>query len=277
MTRWLLLFLPVLGACETMAPRLPPGAQRFTPPAVYQQWWQLTEECSGRSGRFADVRWYRVPGATDIPLGDGTMVNGLWQPNGNEIVLGGGTELEGDLVRHEMLHALLRSPGHDRAAFVGRCGGVVVCIGPCLTDGGPPPPPDPAAVIVAPTALEIGVEVVPNAPGASVNDGTFMMIITARNPAPTPVIVQLPPSGDAGPSVTYGYRLTDGSGEVDYALRLDAPEETRFAPLETKRLIFDFHVGSEQDRYTLAPGTYRFNGSYGNVWAPDPPTVTVSP
>jgi hypothetical protein len=270
-----LLFATALAACESMAPRLPPGAQRFTPPSIYQQWWALTEQCSGRSGNFADVRWYRVPGAIDIPLGDGTMVNGLWKPDGNEIVLAGESELAGDLVRHEMLHALLRTPGHDRSEFVGRCGGTVACIGPCLTDGGPPPP-DPAAVAVAPSTLEIEVEVVPNAPGASVNDGMFMMIITARNPARTPVIVQLPPSGDAGPSVTYEYRVTQSSFSTESNVREDAPEETRFAPLEEKRFIFDFHVGSDNG-YVVPPGTYRFGGAYGDAWAPNPPTVTISP
>lgn len=272
-----LILLAAAAACDSMAPRLPPGAERFTPPAVYRQWWALTEACSGRSGRFGDVRWYRVPGATDIPLGDGTMVNGLWDPEGSRIVLAGGSVLEGDLVRHEMLHALLRSGGHDRAAFVGRCGGTVVCIGPCLTEGGPAPPPDPAAVAVAPTALEMGVEVSPTNPGAGVNDGMFMMIVTARNAATTPVIVQLPPSGDAGPSLTFAYRITGGGGVAESNTREDAPEETRFGTGEEKRFIFDFHVGHDNNGYALPPGTYRFGGSYGDVWAPNPPTVTVSP
>ena len=117
----------------------------------------------------------------------------------------------------------------------------------------------------------------PNAPRAAVNDGTFMMVVTARNPAPTPVIVQLPPSGDDGPSTTFGFRITHGGGETTRDERLDAPEETRFGAHETKRFIYDFHVGTDHDGNALPPGTYRFGGSYGDVPAPNPPTVTVSP
>jgi len=100
-----------------------------------------------------------------------------------------------------------------------------------------------------------------------------MMFVTARNRAGTPVIVQLSPSGDAGPSVSFSYDI----GLSRYDVRADVPEVTRFAALEVKRFIFDFRVGVGDARYYLRPGTFRFNGAYGGVWAPNPPTVTVSP
>lgn len=276
--RRLFLLVPLFTACDSAtAPRLPAGAERFEPPAVYTLWWDLTQECSGVSGAFSRVTWYRVPGAEEVPLGDGSSVNGRWDAVGNRIILAGDAQLAGDLVRHEMLHALLRSGGHPRAAFIGRCSGTVVCTKQCITDGGPAPRPDPAAQTIAPTALQIGVEVIPAAPSSSLNDGNFMMLVTARNGAPSPVIVQLPPSGDAGASGSFSYQIVGNSVVTSYDMRAEVPEVTRFAAFEVKRFIFDFHIGVGDTRYDQSPGTFRFNGAYGGVWAPNPPTVTVSP
>jgi hypothetical protein len=273
----LFLALPLLEACDLTGPALPAGAEHFAPPAVYQQWWQLTEECSGTSGNLADVNWYRIPSVDMIPLADGTLVNARWDASENRIILAGDTEFAGDLVRHEMLHALLRGGGHPRNEFIARCAGVVVCTEDCITEAGPAPQPDPAAKLVAPSALEIGVEVTPGAPSSSVNGGNFMMVVTARNPSASPVIVQLPPSGDAGPSVSFSYHIVGSPISSSYDMRAEVPEVTRFAPLEMKRFIFDFHIGIDDSRYYKAPGNYQFNGAYGRVWAPNAPTVVVSP
>lgn len=271
------LLLPLVSACSLTDPRLPAGAERFTPPSVYAQWWDLTKECSGLSGNLSDVTWYRVPGTYYIPLGDGSSVNGLWDAVGNRIVLASASQFEGDLVRHEMLHALLRSAGHPRPAFIGLCDGTLVCIERCITEGNPAPQQDPAAQLVNPSALQIGVEVKPSSPSTTTNDGSFIMFVTALNPGPSPVIVQLPPSGDAGPSVSFSFRVIGASGTKSYDMRANVPETTRFAPYEVKRFIFDFHIGAGSTRYEESPGTYRFEGAYGGVWAANPPTVTVAP
>ena len=275
--RRFILALPLLNGCDVTGPHLPPGAEQFVPPAVYQQWWNLTQECSGLTASFNDVTWYRVPGAADIPLGDGSSVNGRWDATGNRIILAGDSELHGDLVRHEMLHALLRHASHPRSAFIGRCSGTVVCIEECITDGGAAALPDPAAQVVSPSTLQIGVEVSPSAPASSVNSGTFMMVVTAKNTLAHPVIVQLPPSGDPGPSVSFGYLIEAGSRTTWYTVRAEVPEATRFAAFEVKRFIFDFRIGEGGTRYDQPPGTFRFNGAYGEVWAPNPPIVTVAP
>lgn len=277
LARHLIVGLQLLAACDATAPSLPQAAERFTPLPVYQQWWDLTEQCSGLSGSLAAVTWYRVPGTSEIPLGDGTMVAGFWDGASNRIVLASESELQGDLVRHEMLHALVRVGEHPRSMFVGRCGGIVVCVKTCLAEGGPPPPPDPTARIVTPSTLVIGVEVIPSAPGSAVNGGEFMMVVTAQNTSSTPVIVQLPPSGDAGPSLSFSYAIAGGGSEHTYNVRADAPEVTEFVPLETKRFIFDLHVGTGGSRYDQMPGEFVFRGAYGEVWATNPPTITVSP
>lgn len=45
--RSFIMLVPLLGACEIATAPLPHGAERFDPPAVYAQWWSLTEQCSG--------------------------------------------------------------------------------------------------------------------------------------------------------------------------------------------------------------------------------------
>jgi len=276
MRRLLPLFV-LLNACDSTGPSLPPGAMRFVPPAVYQEWWALTEQCSGTTADSSAVTWYRLPRGAGIPLGDGTFVNGRWDAVENRIILDGESEFAGDLVRHEMLHALLRAGGHPRAMFIGRCGGVVVCTKACISDGGPPPQSDPNAQRISPSELEVSVEVTPVAPNGSTNSGTLMMIVTARNPKAVPVVVQLPPSGDSGPSVDFRYRLDGYLGGTSYDMRAESAEATEFSPLESKRFIFDFHIGAGDTRYDLAPATYQFNGAYSTNWAASPPTVLVSP
>lgn len=275
--RRLILALPLLAACETsVGPRLPTHAEPFTPPAVYREWWALTEACSGLQGEFTRIAWFRVPGAESIPLGDGTLVNGYWDVS-NRIVLAGRSEQFGDLVRHEMLHALLQSRSHTRDAFIGRCGGTVACEDSCIKDAGPPPLPDPASTMVGPNALQIAVELVPAQPRVGLNDGWFRMVITARNPMAGPVLVELPPS-DAGPGPSFSYDISEGQGSgYGYDMLADVPEVSRFAPFETKQFIFDLQIGAGQTRYDIPPGRYTFNGAYGGVWAPTPPTVTLSP
>lgn len=265
------LLLLAVAACESpTAVRLPAGAVSFTPPSIYRQWWALTEQCSGRQAAYDAISWYVVPDASTLPGTNG--LNGLSFDDGR-IVLAGAYDgiAAGDLVRHEMLHAILGGgvSGHPRDMFVRRCGGVVVCIEECLTDGGPAPPPDSAARSEPASTLDLAVDVVPEAPGSGTWDGYLMMIVHAHNPASYPIVTQ---------TGGFGYHLRAPGYDVWYDLPVDAPEEIRFAAGETKNLIFDFHiVGGLQSRYDIVPGTWTFNGSYGGVWAPSPPTVAVSP
>jgi len=104
-----------------------------------------------------------------------------------------------------------------------------------------------------------------------------MMFVTAQNTAANPVIVQLAPSGDAGPSASFSYRIVGSSSITWYDMRAEVPEVTRFAAFEAKRFIFDFHIGAGDLRYNQSPGTFQFNGAYGGVWAQNPQTVIVSP
>lgn len=274
------LLLLSLAACDSPT-GLPPGAERFTPPAVYRQWWTLTEACSGLQGSFDAVQWYLLPNGSTLRLDDGTVVDARWDGRGNRIILAADLDgrYAGDLVRHEMLHALLQRGGHPREAFIGRCGGIVVCTTGC--DAGPTaaPAPDPNAIPVDPARLEVGVEVTTTPASPPDSERYVMMVITARNPSTEPWQVRLAPSGDAGAPASFSFELANSTGSVQewYDMRADAPEVTRFAAGETKRFIFDFWVRGGPTRYDLAPGTWTFRGAYGDVWAPLPPTLTLTP
>lgn len=119
-----LAVVAALAACEALAPPspLPEGAVSMSPPAGFTEWWSQTESCSGLSGHLRGIEWYVVPGAASFETGDGPKV-GLWSRStaGTRIILAGqyaGSEL---VVRHEMLHELLRVEGHPPEYFVDRC------------------------------------------------------------------------------------------------------------------------------------------------------------
>lgn len=270
-----LLALAALTGCvwDTVA-GFPARASRLTPLPVYRTWWAQTEACSGRTGDFDSIGWFTLP-ASDALI---NHYDGEWFSHGNRIVLTRGSIPDGELVRHEMLHALLGgNAGHPRSEFLEQCAGVVACIADCITDAGPPPPPPINAVHVPPSALEIHVTVSSRTPSSAVDGGFFSMTITATNSATTPVVVDLPPSGDAGPPVTYSLRASHRSGYFWYDIRLDDIEATYFAAGETKRFIFDFVNQDGPYVYNLAPGSWTLAGAYGDVWAGDSATIAVGP
>ena len=263
-----------LAACESLLSSLPDGARSFGPPAIYQQWWSLTQECSGLSGDFGDVKWYRVDDQSSFPVGEGASANGAWEKDGNRIILAGDAVLSGDLVRHEMLHALLRTGGHPRAVFVGDCDGTVVCTDQCLIEGGAAAPPDPNTDSVAPSALDVGASLTPIDPGSGILGGNFTMIVTARNRLTHPVIIKTPRVG-IGP-ITYSFIVFSPSFSSAVEIPAEAPEETRFAASEQKKFVFDFHIGNGGTRYEIPPGRQTFIGEYASVAAPGL-NVVVSP
>jgi len=156
---------------------LPSSADKFSAPPPYQLWWSMAEACSGRTGSLSDVKWYAVPGTETISDGH-DEVSGYWSSSDNRIVLVESGKFNGTLVRHEMLHALLRVGGHPRSQFVERCGGVVDCTGACLGDAGAPPTPAVGTVNVPPDSLELGIELQPATPGVNTYDGYFTIAVT---------------------------------------------------------------------------------------------------
>ena len=115
----------LLSGCSSLSPSeptLPVGATEIAASAEYQAWHAKTEACSGLSGDFSTIKFYVVPGVETFPTTGGPKV-GEWTSDGatNRIVLAGNYRNFEMVVRHELLHSLLRKEGHPREYFVDRC------------------------------------------------------------------------------------------------------------------------------------------------------------
>lgn len=97
----LLALLAVPSACSD-AVAVDRGKVEIDPPAVYGVWWSEVEDCSGIAGDFGGVRWFAVYG-----FADGSGILGQWNER-REITVRSDVWLDRDVVRHEVLHDLLR-------------------------------------------------------------------------------------------------------------------------------------------------------------------------
>jgi hypothetical protein len=269
------LSMVVAGACrEIVDPALPDGTTPFTPPSYYTTWWAMTQACSGITGNLQDVHWFVVPSGTSIIL-DGAQLSGYWSEASNRIVLRDDATNDGAVVRHEMLHALIRVGGHPRPYFVDRCGGTVDCVTACLADAGPAPTLPASTPRLPADSFDIAV-LVSDTASASVNGGYFSVTMTATNRAPHEVIASLPLVGDgSGDQVAFGFLLESGTGQgsngsVIFDQVLTTSEVLSFAPGETKRQVFDLFAKGP----SLRAGSYRATGSFGFVLtSPHPLTI----
>lgn len=256
-----MILLLSIAACSDIT-ALPHGSERFTPPPIYRMWWEMTEACSGRTGKLGDIEWYVVPGSS-LVRDAGSDVAGFWSPDNNTVVLSGESQMDGSVVRHEMLHALLFGAGHPRRLFLQTCGGVVACNDACIDDAGPPPAPPAATPHVTPDSLEIAVEINPPAPGGAELGGYFTLTVTARNPANHAVVVDLPSSDGGTWRESFAWSMSSGATRIGANVLAYDPEVTYFGPGETKREVFDCHVNGDEDYETIPPGEYVVEGSYG--------------
>lgn len=248
-------------ACSSITdPPLDARAVAMQPLPVYARWWSMVESCSGLQGSLSAVSWYDVPGSATVEY-PGDEVSGYWSAASNRIVLAGTVTLSGDVVRHEMLHALLRNvKGHPREYFLDRCAGVVSCASSCVKDAGPGPNVDVTTTErVTADVLKLFVSVVPASPSSSVDGGVFTVIVTATNPNSHPIFVTAASLlnqsffctlfRDAGDGIAATVDVLDSSGRY-------------FAAGETKRQYFDFSIGNFFGGHTAPPGTYRLYAGY---------------
>jgi hypothetical protein len=283
LSRATVLALVACTSCDFLVdPPLPPDAQQFAPPPIYARWWAMVESCSGLKRPLDNVQWYATPGALLNPHNSAEPVEGYWSLASNRIVLASNDTVDGSVVRHEMLHALLRAAGHPRSAFLQNCGGVVDCSPQCVLDGGPIPRPDPAIPTVTPSELEVTSSVSPSSPGSSVDGGFATFTISVHNPFPHPVIalLPLPFTGGIASSYLYSIRQMPGGGVSSGDMAFDTGV-TYFSAGETKHIVYDFVdapvttpsynalPGLGDQGITLPPGTYQFRGAYGDHWAAD--------
>lgn len=252
-------------------PQFPSDAEEFSPPAVYSTWWKMTEACSGMTGSLGAITWFRTGQALHaFPSGD--PLGGYWSPVGNRIVLTNDLALDGGVVRHEMLHALLRKGGHPRNQFLGKCMGTVHCPDACIRDAGPYPHPAETPIHVTGDSLAITLDVEPRNPTVARDGGFFSMSVMVRNRSthwvtvPSVYSLYFP---DVDSTRTFETTVRGPSGGISIPeSRLD-PSEWIFAPGETKKHVFDFEIGNDLRAFELPPGHYIARGGYSDYWGAD--------
>ncbi len=208
------------AACQSATaptPTLPTGAVSMAAPAAYRAWWQIVQECSGLSGDFNAVSWYQVPATTTFAVPGSGQANGVWYSNGNIIVVAGDSASSGQIVRHEMLHALIGPvSGHPAQYFGTKCGGEVACATTCATEvQGAAPTVDPASPLVDASTVQLQASATPNSFTTARANGVVTLVLKLTNTGPTSVRVRLP-RGLAGGSTspTFGYNF-NGSVRSD--------------------------------------------------------------
>ena len=277
----ILAFAAGISCGQLTDPPLPVDAQLFVPPPVYARWWDMVESCSGLRGSLDQIQWYATAGPLSDPNNSNDLIIGYWSRASNRVVLVSDDTVDGATVRHEMLHALVRTPGHSRSAFLENCGGVVSCPPGCVRDGGSPAPVDSSTPVVAPSDLEVTSAVSPASPSSLIDGGFGAFTISVHNPFQHPVLVALPNSpGSLATSYRYTMRKIPGGGISSWDVALD-PGLTYFSAGETKRDVIDFLViaiaspsigaiqGLGGSGIALPPGTYSFRADFGGHSAPD--------
>lgn len=260
-----------LAACVDPTGPLPSGAEAFEPPRAYARWWALTEACSGTSASYRAVTWYRAPGASI--LHQGRELAGFWRANGNAIVLADEHVYDGPTVRHEMLHAILRRPGHPREQFLEACSALLRCQGSCIADAGQWKAPVVDAVTLPPDSLTIAstVELLP----ADADGHRWLGLwVTVTNARAASVIVAAP--GDPVTPPTFGFDLRGPPGAVMGSEVAADSSVLYFEPGATKRWLFEFRVGVDPSLQPVTPGEYRVRGTYARGLAPFD-TIVVAP
>ena len=240
-----------LVACGSLTE--PRGATMFVPPAEFRVHWRIAEACSGVVGDFDDVEWFTTEGSAGGNGVDG--VAGSWWSRSNRIYLMEAYVEDGELVRHEMLNALLRGNTHS-IEFAGSCRGIVTCVGNCISEtGGAQGGPSAGSPVVAPSVLDVSAQVIAPVAGG---EGWGALIVSARSLETSAVWVDL----SARPGVQFeclvgtlrcGRHFSYGSSNA------------AFSALETR---------SEATLFHLPPGSFGIVGAFNNVvLAPIPVSV----
>ena len=255
-----------INSCDRLVdPPLPEDAEVFTPPAVFATWWQMTEACSGLTGSLSAVTWYKTNEVLRDPrTGDGLV--GYWSAPGNRIVMSSLFIRDGAAVRHEMLHALIRQPGHPRSQFLGKCGGTVSCASACVADAGAYPIPPETPISVGSESIDITVDIVPQNPTSAQDDGFFTITVAVRNLSPHWATIA-PLSSGPGDFETFRFEVSGPSGGMTGAEIGEDPSQKIFAPGETKRHVFDFVIGDDAFGRQLPAGDYVVRGGYSPYWS----------
>jgi len=261
-------------ACSRIVePALPADAEAFSPPPVYSTWWKMTEACSTLTGSLAGVTWYQTTEVVhDTHSGD--VIAGYWVPGSNRIVLTNSVMMNGGIVRHEMLHALLQRGRHPRGQFLGNCAGTVDCEDACAADAGSYPAPPESPIAVPGDSIEITLDVEPRTPARNIDEGRFSLTVFARNRSAHWVTAS--PAAGIDARQTFSFDVHGANGTQAGDQRAIDPSQTIFAPHETKRQVFDLVIGDYPFTNQLLPGDYVARGAFAGWWSSDSSFV-ISP
>ncbi|HKR07557.1 MAG TPA: hypothetical protein VJS39_00085 [Gemmatimonadaceae bacterium] len=269
------LTLAIAVCTSVTEPTLPKDAQEFSPPPVYSTWWNMTQACSQLTGSLSAVTWYSTAEVVhDIASGD--VIAGYWVAGSNRIVLNSAVMMDGGIVRHEMLHALIKHGGHPRNQFLGNCAGTVDCERACAADAGPYPNPPETPIQVGTESIAISVSVDPTTPTHAVDEGRFSVTVQTHN-LTSHWITVTPASGvDALQTSSVDVHGPNGATQRDELS--DDPSQRIFAPNETKKQVFDLVIGDYPFGNQLLPGDYVALGAFAGWWNTNNPLqFTINP
>lgn len=244
---------------------LPPDAVRFDPPKVYDRWWSMIKSCSGRSGDLASVNWYRVPGSGLKSSGE--SIAGLWHSKGNVIVLSDDVLEVGSVVRHEMLHALLRTGSHPVDSFLYSCAGFLVC-----PTCGPWHPPKGYLVLGADSLIvKSHAELLPR----EVDGQRWVSLeVSVENPRGQAVVVAAP--GNPTNPFTFSFEVMGPLGGFSSGAVSTDSSTLYLEPFGIKRWLYEFRVAADLTAHHIPVGRHVIRGGYARVWSV-PDTVIVIP
>jgi hypothetical protein len=268
------LGLAACGSDSIIDPPLPPNAEMFSPPTVFSTWWNMTQACSGLTGSLVAVTWYKTD--EDLRSVSGEELNGYWSSASNRIVLTTAAVRDGSVVRHEMLHALSRKPGHPRELFLGKCAGTVDCEAACIRDAGPYPTPPESPVQVPGDGIDLIVNVAPNNPTPGQDGGFFTIVVTAHNHSTHWVTVTPFSAVDPASTFSFDVRSTTTSAVITSQEIASDASQRIFSPGETKTQVFDFVIGDDAFANQLLAGDYMVRGGFAGYWSAYRP-FTIGP
>lgn len=274
LNRHLSIFLLALAGCDRLLdPQLPEDAEAFVPPPVYARWWKMIASCSGITLPLGDVSWYVTSRGTGLTV-EGKEASGYWSSASNRIVLAHYLQFDGDVVRHEMLHAVVRENGHPRKYFLERCAGLVICEQACV-DQQTQPVIDPALPRISPQDFEVGLELEPSQPSLAIDDGFFTVTVKAHNSTGHAVVAAFPKASLKNPATSFALELIAPAFHTqNFARALLVDSGTIiFRKDETKRYVFDVSINGSVHRSPLEPGSYTFQGRFGDHWVNSEPVV----
>lgn len=265
----LLAILLAFNAYITGVVEMPRDATAFSPPGVYATWWAMVESCSGLTRPASEIAWFVVPGHTLTLRGVDAAGAFIMDARGPHIILASTALDDGVVVRHEMLHALLRKRAHPRGQFLGRCAGEVNCPASCVDDAGPSAPRTTLPLELASTSVNVSVRIDPAVPSLQLDSGHFRYVVMAHNRTGRSIrVVDPAPIGAPPTRAEFWNELTDSLGTryIGGALSIDESRAI-FEVGETKTQVFDFRIGVDPIDGKHPPGSYSLRGRFGNQYS----------